>query len=821
MTQFISYLRASLRLWRKQWVGVLIALTGLVGALAISLLTTMYLYDSTQSDKWLETSDRLFRVNQKTLKGGGLQQSSLSPLTVVDLGPLIKDAVPGVEAVTRMREILPIVGLGETETSNESWIAVDAEFVSMFPLPMVAGSLEYALGAPNRVAFSETHAAKYGGLDAVGRIVEITLGDEMRSVEVAAVFKDIPSNSHLSLTAITLLYEGTMPTAAWMHMWPNIHTYVLAQEGFEQVQLKADFGSHADALIPINQFGRSYVNKLEAVEGLMLHSEIRFGGLMKAPLNKDYLFSLCVVAGVLLVSAGFNFITVFTAINLLRGREFAVRQLAGVSSRTLFYTGWGESSLLALLAFALALLVAADLVPFAGQFLGSTVSVFDSEKLPVFLAGIALVLLFALLASAYGSAVILRRRPADLMRDGQGALVGGGTLMRQSLVFVQAFVLTGVLGAAAQIHVQNNHLMTMDRGIAQTGVMYLSGPQRGRWKNDDFESLKAPSKQFRNSLRNEVENIAGVTGTAITNIRPFGAVYFLKRMRNPLNNELQELYISDVGPDYFGVAGIRVLKQLAGDFSQFKYPIAIEKSHLPGFGFETIEDALGYELVEEQGQHAGEITKHPHKIVAVIDDTKIQANGSNQRIMYGLRENKSVGMGSLAIEYDVLKETAIRQELEALWVEMMPDFTFALQTVEEAIAAQHKHQVNSGIAVSIIAGICAILGFAGLYGMATHWLTTRARELALRRVLGASRSRIQRHAAGKMLIPILLGTVLGVMPAVWASQQWLQKFADQAPLPTVAFVGGGALIIIFAMLSLLMHIKTALQKHPARVLYHE
>ena len=120
-----------------------------------------------------------------------------------------------------------------------------------------------------------------------------------------------------------------------------------------------------------------------------------------------------------------------------------------------------------------------------------------------------------------------------------------------------------------------------------------------------------------------------------------------------------------------------------------------------------------------------------------------------------------------------------------------------------------------------IAGICAVLGFAGLYGMAVHWLSTRQRELALRRVMGASGGSIGLYACKKMLAPVLAGCVVGVVPAWWVSGLWLEQFSDQAPLGSTSFAGGVLLITAFATTVLLVQVRLALRKRPARVLYHE
>ena len=801
---------------------MLIAVAGLVGALAISLLTAMYLYDGLRSDSWLETSDRLYQVNQQTLQDGKPSVFGYGGMTLLALGPLLPDAVPEMDANTRFHRLKPKV-TNKKDTDERTWYAVDAGFAKVFPLPMVLGTLEQALEAPDRLAISWTEAQRYGGEDAIGKTLEAEVNGDVRSFEIVAIYKDIPTNSHLNLPVVTLLHEGALHKKSWMQYYPNMHTYVTRRVGVDAARFEQMFGQIVDPLVPSNIYRKSFQHSLVRVEGLMFHSKSSFGGYMKRPLNRDYLYGLAFVSGILLLSAGFNFVTVFTAINLTRGRELAVRRLAGAPGGHLLKAGWVETTLIAALAFGLSLLLAADLAPLAEKFVGMQVAVFDGAKWPILLAAGLFAVLVALAASSYASITILSKRPADLMRDAQGVVTGGGTRMRQSLVFLQTLVLAATLGTAAQIQNQTDHLLTMDRGMAQTGVMFLIGPNTLGWDETKREIYETLAAKFRGSFHNEAKKIPGVKATSMGGMQPFNTSYFLKRMRNPITNEIAEMSVVNAGPNYFNVVGARILARLDVNLEEISQPVAIEKGMLKTFGFESAEAALGFELVAEWPKaDSDEITKMPHKIVAVIDDLKDKGGwASDKRPLYGLKSSKMQINAVIALQYEGAKEVAIREALGKLWQKQFPEHNLDIQTIEEAVAEQFSMQTDSGIAVSIIAGICAVLGFAGLYGMAAHWLQTRQRELALRRVMGASLRVIVLYACRKMLVPVAVGAVLGLLPAWWAGRLWLEQFADQAPLPVAGFAVGALLIIGFATVILVGHIRSALKKRPASILYHE
>jgi len=291
MSRFISFGRASFRLWYKQKIGVFIAVAGLVGALAISMLTAMYLFDSLRSDNWLETSDRLYRVTKTTLQDGKPSDFFSGPMTLVALGPLIPESVPHVDAFTRIQTISPTL-MYEGATESDKWLTVDEGFADVFPLPMVAGSLAHTLEAPDRLALSWSKAQKYGGLKAVGKTLDAEIQGEIRTIEITAIFDDLPDSTHLKLSAITLLHDRTLPKQAWAANWPNTLTYLTLKKELPNKNIVEEFGSFVDAELPPSLQGRSYNHSLEPVVGLMFHSKQSFGGYLKPALRRDYLYGL-------------------------------------------------------------------------------------------------------------------------------------------------------------------------------------------------------------------------------------------------------------------------------------------------------------------------------------------------------------------------------------------------------------------------------------------------------------------------------------------------------------------------------------------------
>ena len=141
--------------------------------------------------------------------------------------------------------------------------------------------------------------------------------------------------------------------------------------------------------------------------------------------------------------------------------------------------------------------------------------------------------------------------------------------------------------------------------------------------------------------------------------------------------------------------------------------------------------------------------------------------------------------------------------------------------LSDAIRAHYNKSETLAEVVAVMAGLCLVLCIAALYSLASHYAATRAREIALRRVLGAGKREISQLFLRKMLLPVAIGGLLALGPIWWLMAQWITKFKDQAPLPYGAYALALVLVLALAAAMLLGHVRRVLKLRPASVLYHE
>jgi putative ABC transport system permease protein len=95
----------------------------------------------------------------------------------------------------------------------------------------------------------------------------------------------------------------------------------------------------------------------------------------------------------------------------------------------------------------------------------------------------------------------------------------------------------------------------------------------------------------------------------------------------------------------------------------------------------------------------------------------------------------------------------------------------------------------------LFSGLAIIIAFIGLVGLTTYALKTRTKEIAIRKVMGASIADLIRLIGREYLLVLLIGGSLAIPVSIYFLRQWLSTFAyrvDISPftyLMTLAIAG--------------------------------
>ncbi len=130
----------------------------------------------------------------------------------------------------------------------------------------------------------------------------------------------------------------------------------------------------------------------------------------------------------------------------------------------------------------------------------------------------------------------------------------------------------------------------------------------------------------------------------------------------------------------------------------------------------------------------------------------------------------------------------------------------------------YQYEEQMGTLLGMISALGIAIAFLGLYGMVAFYARLRKKEIAIRRVIGASTASVALLMTRQFISLIFLAGVTAVPLAWLASERWLQDFAYriQPGFPVFAFAFLSAFLI--AMAAVLLQSLRAIRDNPVNSL---
>jgi ABC-type antimicrobial peptide transport system permease subunit len=125
------------------------------------------------------------------------------------------------------------------------------------------------------------------------------------------------------------------------------------------------------------------------------------------------------------------------------------------------------------------------------------------------------------------------------------------------------------------------------------------------------------------------------------------------------------------------------------------------------------------------------------------------------------------------------------------------------------------------VLASIVGALGLLLACLGVYGMVSHSVAQRTREIGVRMALGAQRIQVLRLVMSEGFRPILSGIVIGVVASAGVSRTLSATLFGLSPLDAVSFAGVSLLLIAIALLATWLPARRAMEVHPMVTLRYE
>lgn len=755
----------------RQKLNTSLHIIGLTLGLSVCLIIALFIQYELSFDAYHKNASRTYRVISKWTEGNSNVNTHFS--TPFPLANAIRTEMSGVERVSFAHPpYLKIVEVGEKKFMAERILAVEADYPEILNIEILKGDLYKTLRAPYQAAITESTAKKFFGTeDPIGKTFSLNMGENFEFT-IGALINDFPGNTHLPASILVSHSYNENFLKPNLNGWTYVsgtETLLVAAENANLSVLTAQLKSIADKHINANgSEGRSDF-ELQPMNDIHFNTSVAGGGEWVPAISRSWLWFFAIIGAAVLILACINFINLSTAQAITRAKEVGVRKSVGAGRFNLIIQFLSEAWILTFISGILAIAIAQLLLPSINTLLDKKI-LFELTSSPFLLSSLlVMITLIGLLAGLYPAWFISKYNPSLTLKAGSTTSGDHGSIwLRKGLVIVQFSISIGLLIALLVIAEQVDYLRSKNLGFSKDNII-----------NVEIEPRSNKQTLFQNELRkiSQVKDVAFATAT------PSSQSHWGTRMNrvgreDPSRKEVTLIF----GDGQF--CKMYDLQLLAGRFletSDSNYvsqSIVMEDQIMKAVVNEQLVRELDFKSNEAAiGEHFWVGWNSGHvEIVGVVRD--FNTGSLHQVIKPALitpspRDYEQAG---IKIEGNSnVPETLAA--IEGAWKTAYPQGIFSYKFLDDQIDAFYKAEERLFTLFKIFSGLAMLISCLGLWGLATFAAQSRAKEIGIRKVLGASVNRIVILLSKDFLLLVLIAMIIATPLAWYGMNQWLQNYA--------------------------------------------
>ena len=742
---------------RTRWVPMLLNIIGLGIAFSVFLILMSQVWYDYRYDRF-EGGKDVYAVEIPSFQEGLYSPQILRPLIqmVADSSPNIAETCDYF-VMTRNDQVGFVQmkdGTGEDVTAyGISYAWTETSVLDVFSITLVEGRRE-DFAKEGDALISESAAKRFfPDRNPIGETFTVEFEHEGR---ITGIYKDRKENE--SMINGILVHEGERDMSL-----PNYNPHSC----YVKLKPGADLEQVREAVGKVELAGIKDIRLTQIHDTWFEKDKERWSGEKGG--NKLLCIILFTIALLFLGIAGFNYVNFSMASTPFRIREINTKKVFGASRSSLITRQLLRAIAIVGCSFLLGILTMKTLCGTQwASFLTGDMA--PSSNVTVLCLGGAAALLLALLSGLIPALYSTSFQPALVLKGSFALSAKGGGLRTVTLIlqYVLSFLFilcAMMLQRQTSYMVHNNEL-----GFNYDRVLKM--------ESHAFTRVKDVAEELR--------NIPGVIGVARGDTPIEGGMSSMSEMRE--GDDIIKYSFRNISPEYAEFFGLKLIDGRLPYPGESDVALANESFHeaLPSFGIgKSIPTMYGKNVTVIgilKDFHARTLEHDYSPLVLLVSDEWNYAS-----FMIRVQPNADVP--------DILqKAKRIYSEMKGL-DEAGIDVGFLDKDIER-LYEQEIRQTRLIRMSSFLSLIITLIGVLGLV-----WFDTRfmRKEIALRKVNGATRKEILTQLGRKYLLIVAVGFVVATPVAIAICQRWLQHFAFRTNMPIWIFVLALAVVTLITI----------------------
>jgi ABC-type antimicrobial peptide transport system permease subunit len=716
--------------------------------MAVAILIGMWIHDELSFNKYFKNYDRVGHV--MVHNGDGTWPSNPVPLAD-ELRRNFADDIKRVSICTWTQQYSVTAG---DRKFLEQGVFMQPDGPEIFATEMIYGTRK-AIAEPNTIMISHALSQKlFGDTDPINQVVRIK---NLVDVRIGAVYKDFPPNTALYRLNFIGSWNFLLSWMTWLkdqqHLWDNNSQkiYVELNEGV----------AFAEISEKIKDIKKKYLNAerregnpelfVQPMSNWHLYSKFEDRKIVTSD-QLQFVWLYGIIGAFVLILACINFMNLSTARSEKRAKEVGIRKTMGSHRDQLITQFFSESFITVGMATVIAIAIVVISLPFFNEVASKEISI-PWESAFFWLSIMCFAIVAGLLAGSYPALYLSSFKPVKVLK-GTFRVGRLASLPRKVLVVVQFSVSVTLIVGTIVVYQQIKFAMNRPIGYSRDGLVavYMVTP-------DLFQKY--------DPIRNELL-LSGSADQVAQSSAPATEVWSSNSGMTwdgkPASYEAN-VSVNWVNGPYGKTVGWKLIagRDFSGEMSSDSTSIIVNETFA---GIIGAKDPVGALVKWNRGTF---------QIIGVIEDmvtgspyepvmpTMFRFSQENLYVI-NIRLNPSMGAPEA-----IGKMTAIFQKYN-------PTVPFQYKFVDEEYERKFSSEMRVGTLASIFSGLTILISLLGLFGLSAFVAEQRNKEIAIRKVVGASIVSLWTMLTKNFVALVALSCVIAFPIAWYVLSSWLTKF---------------------------------------------
>ena len=723
-----------------------------IGGLAISLMFVILIADMVSRqltvDKNIKDADRIYLMADEETVSAHYQ-----------VGVRLQSRYPEIEDWTSIGDFytIPSVPQGNNENSFVSikYCFARKNFFDFFSFKVLKGNPSEILLSDNNIVLTRSAALRlFGSEDVIGKTITPSFNDAPYTV--TGIVEDIEN----SIFPDDI--EAFMPqeNAKYMNWSADIEDTRMSNAGSATLFYKFAKGVNPndkadDVLSYLKEFFWRYERGSSKVVTFIPMRDFYFSEYQSWQNLRQYDFTQVLIflatGIIILLMAVFNYASMSIAQTSYRAKEMSTRRLLGSSRSEIFWRMITESFMLTIVSFLIGFILAKAAEPVAIDLLGTRIDIVGDLSWITTTCYAAFIALLALLTGMPSASILSSYNPLDVVK---------GTFRRKTkasymrwLNLVQSGLTISLLACSIFLYTRVHDILNAPLGYEYGNVLIY--PSMGYKTNNFFksEALKLPF----------VKNVSYTMGTPADGGN--NNTMFLQTKNGTEEFSFQTFTVDTAFLKIFHIQ-ITEDRKLTSENSFFISENTMKM--LKELGLST-DRVTGMSNAGGGFDIAGQFKdfKIRSLLAKDIHPLKIQVLPSDS-IKYPW---------NICVEVDNYNRDEAKRQLDEIFSEMIDGIPFDSGWYDDYIKSLYQNTFKINKLLIIFTCVAFIISLLGLTAMSIYFISQRKRDMAIRKVFGATSGDEMKRMLRFSLIAILAGTIVAI-PLTWIGVVQISKIVN-------------------------------------------